>query len=142
MALTRKEKVKLFKEYDNLVENNRTMIVVSYNAIPVNTIVKMRKEFKEKVVVYKVVKKRVFVKVLEERGYDVDLGNLEGSVAILFSNDEGINGLKIIEKYKKEWKKNKLKSSVEYLGGWFDKEWRGADYVKVLSQIPSKEELV
>jgi ribosomal protein L10 len=28
------------------------------------------------------------------------------------------------------------------LGGWFDKEWRGADYVKVLSQIPSKEELV
>jgi ribosomal protein L10 len=60
----------------------------------------------------------------------------------LFSNDEGINGLKIIEKYKKEWKKNKLKSSIEYLGGWFDKEWRGADYVKVLSQIPSKEELV
>jgi ribosomal protein L10 len=50
--------------------------------------------------------------------------------------------LKIVENYKKEWKKEKAPSKLNYLWGWFDGAWQDAEYVSVLASLPSKEELV
>jgi len=51
--------------------------------------------------------------------------------------------LKVINKYQKEFKKSKdLDTNFEFLGGWFNKEWKDADYVNELANIPSREELL
>jgi len=34
----------------------------------------------------------------------------------LFTKDDGISALKVIEKYKKDWKKEKAPSKMNYLG--------------------------
>jgi len=48
-------------------------------------------------------------------GYDVDLGKLPSSISILFANDDGIENLKVIEGFKKQWKKAKSVSNIDYL---------------------------
>jgi len=142
MALTKKEKIKLVKDYEQLLKDSENAIVVNYEAIPVSTSVAMRKEFRQVGALYKVVKKKVFAKAVENLWWDVDLDKLSNSIAVLFTKDDGISALKVIEKYKKDWKKEKAPSKMNYLGGWFNGEWKDADYVTVLASIPSKEELV
>ena len=142
MALTKKEKVKLVKDYEQLLKDAENAIVVNYEAIPVSTSVAMRKEFKKAGALFKVVKKRVFAKAVQNLGYHVDLDKLPNAIAVLFTTDDGIAALKVIENYKKEWKKEKLPTKMEYLGGWFEGVWKDVDYVKTLASIPSKEELV
>ena len=142
MALTKKEKVKLVKDYESLLKDAENVIVIAYEAIPVSVSVAMRKEFKKEGSMYKVVKKRVFAKALENLGYEVDLKNLSNAISVLFTKDDGVSSLKVVENFKKDWKKAKAPSKMEYLWGWFNWEWKDADYVKVLSSIPSKEELV
>jgi len=142
MALTKKEKIQLVKDYEQLLKDAENAIVVNYEAIPVSVSVAMRKEFKKTGALFKVVKKKVFAKAAENLGYEVDLEKLPQAIAVLFTTDDGIAALKVIEKFKKEWKKEKAPSKMNYLGWWFAGEWKDADYVQVLSSIPSKEELV
>ena len=142
MALTKKEKIQLASEYEQLIKDSDNMVVVNYEAIPVSISVAMRKQFKQEGANYRVVKKKVFARALENAGYDVDLNNLTSSIAVLFLQWDGISTLKVIEWYKKEWKKEKAPSKLNYLWGWFDGSWKDAEYVSVLATLPSKEELV
>ena len=142
MPLTKKEKILLAKNYEALVKNAKNVIVLSYKAIPVSVSVSMRKEFKKEGSLYKVVKKTVFVKALESVGYDVDIKKLKNAISVLFTKDDGVSSLKVIEKFRKKWQKEKSSAKMEYLGGWFEGKWKDAEYVKVLSSLPSKEELV
>jgi len=142
MALTKKEKVKLLSDYEQLIKDAENLVVLNYEAIPVSDSVAMRKQFRNEWALYKVVKKKVFVLAAKNCGLDVDLNNLTSSIAILFLKWDGISTLKIVEEYKKNWKKEKAPSKLNYLGWWFDWKWKDADYVSVLASLPSKEELV
>jgi len=115
MALTKKEKVKLVKDYESLLKDAENVIVIAYEAIPVSVSVAMRKEFKKEGSMYKVVKKRVFAKALENLGYEVDLKNLSNAISVLFTKDDGVSSLKVVENFKKDWKKAKAPSKMEYL---------------------------
>jgi len=142
MALTKKEKIKLVEDYEKLIWDVENLIVMNYDAIPVSVSVSLRKELKKNSALYKVVKKRVFVKALEKLWYDVDLSRLPNAISVLWVKDDGVSSLKIIENNKKLWKKEKMSYKIDYLWWWFNWVWKDADYVKILSSIPSKEELV
>jgi len=142
MALTKKEKVNLVGEYEQLIQEAENIVVLNYEAITVSASVAMRKQFRNEWALYKVVKKKVFALAAEKAGLDVELSNLTSSIAVLFLQWDGISALKIIENYKKEWKKEKAPSKLAYLWWWFEKEWKDSEYVSVLATLPSKEELV
>jgi len=142
MALTKKEKIQLVSDYEQLIKDADNMVVLNYEAIPVSASVAMRKQFKNEWALYKVVKKKVFALAVEKAGLEVDINNLSSSIAVLFLQWDGISTLKIIENYKKEWKKEKAPSKLNYLWGWFDGSYKDADYVSVLATLPSKEELI
>ena len=115
MPLTKKEKILLAKNYEALIKNAKNVIVLSYKAIPVPASVRMRKEFKKEGSLYKVVKKTVFVKALENLGYEVDIKKLKNAISVLFTKDDGVSSLKVVENFKKDWKKAKAPSKMEYL---------------------------
>jgi ribosomal protein L10 len=46
MALTKKEKIHLVSEYEQLIKDADNMVVLSYEAIPVSASVAMRKQFR------------------------------------------------------------------------------------------------
>jgi ribosomal protein L10 len=66
MALTKKEKVQLVKEYEQLLKDSENAIVLGYEAVPVSVSVAMRKEFRQNGAMYKVVKKKVFARAAKE----------------------------------------------------------------------------
>jgi len=142
MALTKKEKIRLVSEYEQLIDDSNNMVVLWYDAIPVSESVAMRKQFRAEGSIYKVVKKKVFSRAIEKKWFDIDLSKLPSSISVLFLKDDWISSLKVIETFKKEWKKDKASSKLSYLWWWFAWEWKDVDYVSVLATLPSKEELI
>jgi len=142
MALTKKDKIRLLSEYEQLIKDSVNMVVLWYEAIPVSESVVMRKQFRNNWATYKVVKKKVFSRAIGGLWYDIDLSKLPSSISILFLQDDWINSLKVIEGFKKIWKKGKSISKLEYLWGWFEWNWQDVEYVSILATLPSKEELI
>lgn len=91
-----------------------------------------------------IVKKRVLAKALGDEFEAVSVDTLEGSIAVLYThNDQDAYApLKVISKWKKVWKKEKAEYGFEYVGAWYDKQWKDASYVGALADLPTKEELV
>ena len=91
-----------------------------------------------------VVKKKIFLKSLDQTWYEqIDLSKLDGSVILLYlKNAEDYSPLKLIDQFTKTSKKQQKLSSFEFIWGWFDKSWKDGDYVQTLATLPSKEELV
>lgn len=67
---------------------------------------------------------------------------LDGAVVALYAMDDEYAPMKEMQKFIKAAKKADKKFSVEYVGGWFDKEWKDGAYVSALASLPTKEELV
>ena len=86
----------------------------------------------------------MFLKGVADDFQGASLDVMEGSIAVLYSyNEEDEHApLKVINNFRKQWKKAKLDSTFDYVGGWYDTVWQDAAYVGELAALPSKEELV
>jgi large subunit ribosomal protein L10 len=144
MAITKDKKKDLLKQYISDLENAGSAYMINQNAVPVDVATKIRKEMKLTDSKMNVVRKRLFLKAVEKAGLeDVKLDDLQGSVIAIYSpKAEDFAPLKVINKYIKEFKEEEKTSSFGFLGGWFDKKWKGAEYVSELANVPSKEELL
>jgi len=142
MALTKKDKIVLVNEYEQLIKDSTNLVVLGYEAIPVSESVSMRKQFRDEDALYKVVKKKVFLRALSNLWIEVDVETLPSSIAVLFLKNDWISTLKIVESFKKVWKKEKFSSKLLYLWWLFDWKWQDAEYISVLATLPSKEELI
>ena len=143
MALTRKEKGKVVDEYKKLLQDAKNVVVMEQNSIPVNDVVKLRKGAAVGGGKLKVIKKRLFLRALGESGYeDVDRNDLSGSVMVLFSLADEYAPLKAVAKQIKEWKKEGKEFDLKFLGGWYEKSWKDAQFVDTIASIPGREELL
>lgn len=84
------------------------------------------------------------MRAIDQAGYgSVDLQKVDGTVYALFSYEDEFSPLKAVHKTKKAVAKlKKEEKSVTYMGGWYEKDRKDADYVTSLADLPSKEELV
>ena len=143
MALTKERKKQLVEEYKKLLEDAKNVVVMKQSAIPVNEINSVRMAIAEDWGKLQVVKKRLFLRALKETWYeDVDLNVLEGSVIVLYSLEDEFKPLKALNKIIKKWKKDKQPYVLEYIGGYYEKWWKDADYVKSVAELPTKDELI
>ncbi len=143
MAITKDKKKELLKQYVEDLKNAGSTYVIKQNAIPVEISTKVRKEMKSADAKFNVVRKRIFLKAVEEAGLEkVDLESLQGAAVAIFAKQEDFTPLKIISKYGKEFEKTGEKASFGFLGWWTEKQWKDGVYVTELANIPSKEELL
>lgn len=143
MAITKDKKKTLLKEYVADLKSAGTTYVINQNAIPVEVATQIRKEIKTSDAKINVVRKRLFLKAVEEAGFEgVDLSNLEGAVLAIFAKSEDFTPLKVISNYNKGFKAKNAASSFGFLGGREGAKWQDATYVTELANIPSKEELI
>jgi len=143
MAISKDKKKSLIKQYQGDLQWANTVIVLEQNAIPVNVSTNIRKEVLSWNDNMNVIRKRLFLKALEWTEYEkIDLEKLSWAVIVLYSNSESVNSLKVMNKYLKQFKKEKAKSSINFLWGWFGKKWESAEYIWELANMPTKEELI
>lgn len=143
MAITKDKKKELLKQYVESLKNAGSTYVIKQNAIPVDVSTKVRKEMKLADAKFNVVRKRIFLKAVEEAGLEkIDLALLQWATVAIFAKEEDFAPLKIISKFGKGFEKAWEKSSFDFLGGWSEKQWKDGAYVAELANIPSKEELL
>lgn len=143
MPLYKADKIKLVEDYKKMIQNAKWIVVFSYDKIPVNEINMIRKDMYKLEAIYKVIKKRIFLRAIKEVGYEqVWEDILTDAVSVLFMPTEDIQPLKKIDNYKKAWKKERKEYIINYIGWWFEGKWQWVDYVNVLATLPSKEELI
>ncbi len=143
MALTRKEKGKVIDEYKKLLQDAKNVIVMEQSSIPVNDVVNLRKWAAVGGGKLKVVKKRLFLRALEESGYEnVAREDLSWSVMVLFSLDDEYAPLKSVAKQIKSWQKEGKEFGLKFLGWWYEKAWKDAQFVDTIASMPTKDELL
>lgn len=143
MTLVRKDKEKLMEKYKKNLEWAKNIVVLKQFGLPVNDINMVRMDVEETKWKLMVVKKRIFLSIVHNWGYQWwELDNLEDSIIVLYSYEDEFSPLKVIAKYAKQWKKEERKYGFEYLGWWFDNSWKEKEYVAELASMPTKEELV
>ncbi len=143
MALTKQKKQTLIESYAQMLTSGKDVVLLKQQALPVSAVVETKKELASSGVASQVVKKRLLLQTAEKNGKDaVDLGTLDGSLVALALESEDYVPLKAILKMNKAFKKSGAKYAYSFLGGWYGNDWKDADYVTSLANIPSKEELI
>ena len=144
MAISRDQKKQLIEQYVSDLKAANNVVVVQQNAVPVLESTKVRKEVLGAEWKFNVVRKRLFMKALEQAGYEtVALDELEGPVVVLYANGDEYAPLKVVNKYAKQFASDKTsKTAFKFLGAWYDKKWNNGEYVTELANVPSKEELL
>lgn len=144
MTISKEKKVELVKQYAQDLKNAKNVVVLQQSGVPVTGATQMRKGVLEADGKFNVIRKNLFVLALKEAGYqEVAESDLEGSVVVLYANEDEYAPMKVVNKYAKEFEKDKgLKASLKFLGGWYDKQWHNGEYVTELANIPSREELL
>ncbi len=143
MAISKDQKNGLVQGYGKDLSSATNVIILKQSGIPVNESNAMRIALDSVGGKINVVRKRLFLRSLEAAGYQaVEHKDLDGATVALYATTDEFAPLKEVQKYIKSLKKAEKKYGFEYVGGWFDKQWKDAAYVQALATLPSKEELV
>ncbi len=143
MAITRAKKEKILNSYIDELSKASWAYALSQYSISVNEMNKIRMDLAKEWAKLMVVKKKVFLKGLQDAGVEeVWLDKLPGSVMMLFCYESEYEPLKVIHNKRKEWQKQWLESQIEYLWWWMNWAWVDSESVEELAKMPSRDELL
>jgi large subunit ribosomal protein L10 len=143
MAITKQQKVALVSQYANDLGDAKNVVLIKQSGVSVNDSNTLRMSLTDVWGKFNVIRKRLFLKSLENSGLEmVNHDALDGAVVAVYATEDEYAPMKAIQKFIKDSKKADKKHTIEYVGGWFDKEWKDGAYVQALATLPSKEELV
>lgn len=143
MAITKQQKVALVSQYAGDLGNAKNVVLIKQSGVSVNDSNALRMSLADVWGKFNVIRKRLFLKSLENSGLEmVNHDALDGAVVAVYATEDEYAPMKAIQKFIKDSKKADKKHTIEYVGGWFDKEWKDGAYVQALATLPSKEELV
>lgn len=134
-TLQRKQAV--VDEIKQALDEANSMIIVGYTGVSVKDITELRAKYRAENVNYKVYKNTMVRRALHDQGHE-DLDEyLNGPNAFVFSNEDMAAGARITGEYAK-----KNEGKMEVKAGLLDGQVIGADQVKKLASLPSKEVLL
>jgi ribosomal protein L10 len=143
MAITRQKKEELIKDYIKDIQNCDNLVIVQQSWVNVPDATKIRKSMFWMWWKFNVIRKRLFLRALKEAWYEeIKLEDLDWSVVALYATWDQYWPLKVVNKFLKEYKKDKKQSSFSFLWWWFDKKWYNGEYIDDLANMPTKEELI
>lgn len=138
MALTKQDKEKIVSEISELLESSKLTVVASYDGTSVKQLQDLRKQAREGSTKVKVVKNRLVIKALStnDKFKDTDVSGLTKQLLYAFNGEDEVAPAQVLAKFSKK------NPSLKFVGGiTSDGIFIGADDVKELSDLPSKDQL-
>lgn len=135
MAITRAQKKAILDELEQIFSEAGSIAFARFTGLPVNDSNQMRSDFYEKGVGYKVVKKTLIRRALEQAGFTGDMPDLPGNIAVVYSEEETAPAREIHEFAKKN------SENMELVGGVFEGEFKSKEEMTEIALIPSLHEL-
>lgn len=135
MAITRQKKEETIKDLKEKLKKSQVIIFVNFHGLNVSAVSNLRRKLMEIGTGYKVVKKTLIKKTLEDSGFEGEFPELEGEVAVAFSESDPIAPARLIKDFSK-------KNSIKLAGGVFENKYIDGKTVIMLANIPPREALL
>lgn len=131
------QKQEVINEIKEHIQNAKSTTLVEFDGINVSQITKLRNQFREKNVEYKVYKNTMIRFAMRELGYDQFDDLLKGSNALVFSNEDLVEGPKISKDFVKEDDQNKDKLKIK--AGIVEGDFLNEEQIVAIAELPPKE---
>ena len=126
-------------EIKEKIENSKSVTLVEFDRMNVDEITNLRTKFREEKSEYKVYKNTMMRFAFEELGYNDLIGELKGSNALIFSNEDSVAGPKVAVDYTKEGDEEKEKLLIK--AGLLDGMVQSGTQMIAIASLPNKETL-
>lgn len=136
MAKTRKEKEQLVSEISDKLSNMKGAVFTSVSGYTMEDANVLRQKGKDSGVELLITKKSLLLLALEKNGFSVNRDEFEGSILSSFGYDDEVSAAKIMSDFSKE------RDEIKVVGGVLEGQLVGADAIKQLATLPSKDELL
>ena len=130
------EKQPIVQEIAEVVKDAQAVVLVDYRGLTVEQDTRLRKEFREAGVTYKVYKNTMMNFAFKGTDFEQLSDSLEGPSAIAVSTTDATAPARIVAKFAKE------APALEFKGGVVEGTFYDADGIKQIASIPSREELL
>lgn len=130
------KKQQVVQEIEQKLRDATLVVFTDYRGLTVQEMTELRNSLRAPGVEYKVLKNTMTEFALKNLGYDAVVEHIEGPNAVLFSNEDPVTPTKAIYDFIKKYKKLSVKVGI------VEGKMIGADQVKALADLPSREVLV
>ncbi len=138
MALTKDKKNEVIQEVTDLLGSSRMTVVAAYQGTPVKAMQALRRQARENGTSVKVVKNRLVIKAIQGNDTlkDADTSELNGMLLYAFNSEDEVAPAQALANFAK------TQPTVQFVGAYTaDGVFIGADDVKALAALPSKDQL-
>ncbi len=138
MALTKDKKNAVVADVSQLLASSKLTVVTEYKGTPVKALQQLRRNAKDSGTTMHVMKNRLVIKALQQtEGFkDTDTKALTGMLLYSFNSEDEVAPAQVIANFAR------TQSTLEFVGAFTaDGNFIGADDVKALASLPSKEQL-
>lgn len=135
MALTKNQKEEVIVELREKLKNAQTLVFVNFKGLTVGETNAFRKNLREAGVGYKVAKKTLVARVLDEKGLSGTAPVLEGEIGIAYSTDALASAREVFN-----FAKGKERPVIA--GGVFEGAYADRAQILAIATIPPREVLL
>ncbi len=139
MALTKNDKQEVIQEVSDLLASSKMTVVAKYEGTTVKALQGLRRDAKANGTRVKVVKNRLVIQAIKNTANlkDADTSELTGMLLYAFNGEDEVGAAKSLNDFAKQ------NPTLQFVGGFnAEGEFVGADSVKALAVLPSKNELI
>lgn len=136
MSDKKNAKEQVVNEIKEKFQRAEAVVLVDYRGLNVAEVTELRKRFREAGADYKVYKNTLMTRALTELGMEGLIPYLTGPNAVALGYDDPVVPAKIISEFAKDHEKLEIKA------GMISRKVIGAEGIKSLASLPSKEVLV
>ena len=129
-------KAPIVEEIKANLEGAKSVVLVDYLGLTVEQDTNLRRAAREAGLIYKVYKNTMVKRAIEGTEFAEIAKDLEGPTAVAISKDDATAPARVVANFAKTAPKLEMKSGIVE-GTYYD-----AEGIKVISQIPSREELL
>lgn len=142
MAKTKAQKKELLKQYKELLDDSKGIVIVKSKGVNPNEVNSFKKELYDFDSEYHVIKNNIFKIALK----DSDLAEEEslnfGEHSVLYFKEDVVSPAKSLKKFIEDTKADKTTFKVEFVSGYLDGARLSKEQVTELADMPSKEQSI
>lgn len=133
------QKQVIVNEIVKKIENAKSVTLVEFDKMDVKEITDLRNNFRDANTEYKVYKNTMMRFAFQQLGFDQFTEELRGSNALIFSNEEMVDGPKVARKYIDADDENKDKLIIK--SGVVDGNYQTPEEMLAIAKLPGQQEL-
>jgi len=135
MALTLSKKKEVAKDLNAALDGAKSVVFVRFHKLPSGETINLRKQLREANVGYKVAKKTLIKRVLDDKKFEGEMPDLLGETAIAYGEDL-LAPARGVYDFSKTHKDN-----IQIMGGVFDGVFKSGSEMLAIASIPPMQDL-